>query len=355
MTRPIHALIHTEALVNNLLVVRQAAPAAKILAVIKADAYGHGLLRVAKALEEADGYAVLSVDEGLRLREAGFAQPIVILEGVFEEAELAEVSERQLTIVVHTQEQIAWLQRLWSPVRIDVLLKLNTGMNRLGFCANAFPAALAALRACNVVGRITLMTHFANADEPTGIDAQHAVFNALNGDYGLPVCLANSAAILRYPATHGDWVRPGIMLYGASPFADQSAAMLGLLPAMTLVSQIIAVQIVAAGAGVGYGASYVAERAMRVGVVACGYADGYPRHAGTGTPVLVAGQRTRLLGRVSMDMLHVDLSDIPQAGIGSTVTLWGQGLPVEEIARAAGTISYELLTARAARVPIISA
>lgn len=354
MARPIQALIHADALVNNLLVVRQAAPAAKILAVVKADAYGHGLLGAAQALQDADGFAVLSVEEGVRLREAGFAQSIVILEGVFEEAELAVASEQQLTLVVHTEQQVAWLQRLWSPVRIDVLLKLNTGMNRLGFSAQTFPAALAALQACTVVGKITLMTHFANADENIGIESQYTAFSNIAKPITLPCCLANSAAILRYPATHGDWVRPGIMLYGASPFADQSAAALGLLPAMTLVSQIIAVQSVSAGAGVGYGAAYIAERAMRVGIVACGYADGYPRHATTGTPVLVDGQRTRLLGRVSMDMLHVDLTDLAQAGIGSSVTLWGQGLPVEEVARAAGTISYELLTARAPRVPLIS-
>lgn len=352
MTRPLHALIHTDALINNLLVVRQAAPTAKILAVVKADAYGHGLLRVAHTLKEADGFAVLSIDEALRLREAGFAQTIVLLEGVFDEAELAVASQQQLTLVVHCAEQVAWLQRLWSPVRIDVLLKLNTGMHRLGFDAGAFPGALAALRACAVVGRITLMTHFSSADEADGIAAQHAIFQSLAAGWNLPQSLANSAALLRYPQCHGDWVRPGIMLYGASPFADQSAASLGLLPAMSLVSQIIAVQDVAAGAGVGYGPDYRAERALRIGVVACGYADGYPRSAPSGTAVLVDAQRTCLLGRVSMDMLQVDITDLPQAGVGSPVTLWGQGLAVEEIARAAGTISYELLTARAARVPL---
>ena len=353
MTRPIQAIVHLSALVNNLLVARQAAPTSKILAVIKANAYGHGLLRVAKALESSDGFAVLSLEEAVRLREAGFGQPILLLEGVFSEAEMAVVTEHRLMLVIHTQEQIAWLKHAWSPLRIDVFLKLNSGMNRLGFAPQDLPHALTSLQACPVLGRVTLMTHFATADEAPGVAAQWALFRSVNQAFALPATLANSAAILRYPETHADWVRPGIMLYGVSPFSELSAYELGLEPAMSLVSEVIAVQQLTAGARVGYGGLFTAENEMRVGVVACGYADGYPRHAPTGTPILVNGVRTRSLGRVSMDMLMVDLTPVPLAGVGSPVTLWGEGLPVEEVARAAGTISYELLCARAERVPLI--
>lgn len=353
MTRPIQAIVHPAALVNNLLVARQAAPTSKVMSVIKANGYGHGLLRVARALEESDGFAVLNIEEAVLLREAGFTQPILLLEGVFRPDELTVVSELGLSIVVHSQDQIQMLKRAWSPVRITVFLKLNTGMNRLGFAPDAFPAALAALQACAIVGTITLMTHFANADEAAGVFDQLARFKALTQDLGLTQTLANSAACLRYPETHGDWVRPGIMLYGASPFANQRAADLGLEPSMSLVSEIISIQNIKAGEQVGYGGTFSAERDMRIGIVACGYADGYPRHAPTDTPILVNGKRTRTLGRVSMDMLAVDLSEMPDAVVASSVTLWGQGLPVEEVARAAGTISYELLCARAERVPVV--
>ena len=355
MTRPIQAIVHLSALVNNLLVARQAAPHSKILAVIKANAYGHGLLRVAKALESSDGFAVLALDEAVRLREAGFEQPILLLEGVFAEAELAVVTEHRLSLVIHCAAQIEWLRHTWSPRRIDVFLKLNTGMNRLGFAAQELPQVLASLRSCPVLGKITLMTHFATADEGPGVAQQLGLFQSLNAELKLPASLANSAALLRYPASHAEWVRPGIMLYGASPFSDVSAVELGLEPAMSLVSEIIAVQQLSAGASVGYGNTFTADQAMRVGIVACGYADGYPRHAVTGTPILVGGERTRTLGRVSMDMLAVDLTALPNIGIGSPVTLWGEQLPVEEVARAAGTISYELLCARAERVSLIEA
>jgi len=245
------------------------------------------------------------------------------------------------------------LKRGWSPVRLSVFIKINTGMNRLGFAPDIFPAALAALQACAIVGQITLMTHFATADEALGVDDQLMRFNTLTHGFSLPRSLANSAACLRYPETHGDWVRPGIMLYGASPMASQRADDLGLQAAMSLVSEIIGVQNIKNGEPVGYGGTYRAESDMRIGIVACGYADGYPRHAATGTPILVMGQRTRTLGRVSMDMLVVDLSQVPNAGVGSPVTLWGEGMPVDEVAYAAGTISYELLCARAERVVVV--
>ncbi len=235
-----------------------------------------------------------------------------------------------------------------------MFLKLNTGMNRLGLTAAELRPALARLQASRNVGEITLMTHFACADDERGIAWQLERFEAATAGLDLPVSLANSAALLRYPHAARDWVRVGIMLYGASPFADESAAALGLEPAMTLESRLIATHTLAAGEAVGYGATFRAEGPMRIGVVACGYADGYPRHAATGTPVLVDGRRTRTLGRVSMDMLCVDLTDLPGAGIGSAVVLWGEGLPVEEVAAAAGTISYELLCALAPRVPVRS-
>jgi alanine racemase len=353
MARPLQARIQLSALSNNLSVARRCAPRSKIMAVVKANGYGHGLLRVARALAAADGFAVLTVEEALALREEGYAHPILLLEGCFGADELPHIAQHHLSMVVRSAEQIEMLTRFTGAAKVDVFLKCNSGMNRLGFSAGEFGAALTRLRACPSVGRITLMTHFATADDEAGISAQLAVFDGVSAGLEYPRSLANSAAILRYPEAHADWVRPGIMLYGASPFHGVSAQSLGLQPVMTLVSELIAVQHLQPGSVLGYGATFVADRHMRIGVVGCGYADGYPRHAPTGTPIMVAGQRTRTLGRASMDMLFADLSDIPQAGIGSPVTLWGEGMPVEEVAGAAGTISYELLCARATRVPVI--
>ena len=353
MARPLQARIRMAALSNNLAVARRCAPHSRTMAVIKANGYGHGLLRAARALAAADGFAVLTVEEAVALREEGYAHPILLLEGCFGADELPRIAQHRLSMVVHCSEQLDMLARFNGAAKVDVFLKLNSGMNRLGFGIGGFAAALNSARGCAAVGRISLMTHFATADEEAGIATQLAAFKDNTAGLEYPRSLANSAAILRYPEAHGDWVRPGIMLYGASPFAGEAALGMGLQPAMTLASEIIAVQHLRPGAALGYGAAFVADRAMRVGVVACGYADGYPRHATTGTPILVAGQRSRTLGRVSMDMLFADLSDIPGAGVGSAVTLWGAGLPVEEVASAAGTISYELLCARAARVPVI--
>jgi alanine racemase len=353
LMRPLQAQIDLSALKHNLGVARGYAPQARTIAVIKANGYGHGLLRVAHALETAEGYAVLNVGEAVALREAGFNQTILLLEGFFSADELPVLAEYRLASVIHCPEQIEMLEMAGLPVKIEVFFKLNSGMNRLGFRPAAFGAALQRLQAARAVGKITLMTHFACADEAQGISTQLACFDSLATGLDAPRCLANSAAILRYPEAHGDWVRPGIMLYGASPFADASAVSLDLKPVMNLTSAIIGLQELPAGEAVGYGATYRAEHATRVGIVACGYADGYPRHAPTGTPVLVNGVRSRILGRVSMDMLCVDLAGISGAGIGSPVTLWGKGLPVEEVAAVAGTISYELLSALAARVPVV--
>ena len=351
MSRPIQARIDLLALKNNLRVVQRAA-SSRVMAVIKANAYGHGLLRVAEALREVEGFALLDVRDAITLRDAGFRQTILLLEGFFTQDELPLIAEYELTTVIHSQQQLAWLDAYPRKNGLSVWLKVNTGMNRLGFMPAEVPAVMERLKSHRAVRDVTLMAHFAQADEAAGIATQLQVFNQLAAPYRVPRSLANSAAILRYPAAHGDWVRPGIMLYGSSPFADVSAQQLGLQPVMTLSSELISVRELRAGEAVGYGATFRADNTLRIGTVACGYADGYPRHAVTGTPILVNGQRTRILGRVSMDMLAVDLNNIPDAQAGSRVVLWGEGMPVDEVATAAGTISYELLCALAQRVPV---
>jgi len=351
MSRPLRSIIHLSALRHNLAVAKKYAPLSRIMAVIKANGYGHGMLRVARALEEADGFAVLTVQEGVALREAGFAQEILLLEGFFAAGELPLLVQYRLASVVHSPWQIDAL--LQTRPAIPLWLKANTGMNRLGFQPEDFTAALQRLRQAEA--DVTLMTHFACADEAGGISGQLFQFEQLTAHACLPCSMANSAALLGYPETCADWVRPGIMLYGASPLPHQDATELGLQPAMTLSSEIISTRNIRAGEAVGYGGTFKASSDMRIGTVACGYADGYPRHAPTGTPVLVNGRRSRVIGRVSMDMLNVDLSNILEAAIGSPVTLWGKGLPVEDVASAAGTISYELLCAVAQRVPMVEA
>jgi alanine racemase len=355
MPRPIQATIDLSALQHNFGMVRRHAPRASVFAVIKADAYGHGMLRAAHSLAGADGYALLELDAAVRLRDAGCAKRLALLEGVFEAAELQVAAEHDLTIVIHNAEQLRMLDAARSGASFDVLLKVNTGMNRLGFTPRAAIDAREKLKRHPAVKQLTLMTHFATADDARGVAWQMKVIDEIAAGQQLQRCLANSAAILRYPETHADWVRPGIMLYGCTPFADVSARALGLKPVMTLRSAIIAVQELQAGERIGYAGTFEATQPMRVGVVACGYADGYPRHALTGTPIVVGGQRTRTLGRVSMDMLCADLSAIPAARVGTPVTLWGEGLSADEVAAAAGTVSYELLCALAPRVPVIEA
>ena len=352
MPRPIRATISRAALAQNLALARRAAGDSRIWAVIKANAYGHGLLRAAAALAEADGYALLDIEEAIRLRLAGEKKPLLLLEGFFQPQDVPLLAEYALTPVIHNREQIEILQKSRPAAALDVYLKANSGMNRLGFVADGVRWAWNALKAHPRVRQVTLMTHFADADGPSGVRGQLERFEALVAGCNAPRSLANSAALLRYPETRADWVRPGIMLYGCSPFADRSAAELGLVPAMTLASEIIDVQSLQPGERVGYGFSYEAAAAMRIGVVACGYADGYPRHAPAGAPVLVEGRRTRIVGRVSMDMICVDLTGLPQAGVGTPVTLWGEGLSADEVAAAAGTLSYELLCALAPRVPV---
>lgn len=353
--RPLFATIHAAALKHNLAVARRHAPASKVMAVIKANAYGHGLLRAAAALDGADGFGLVELDAAVALREAGFHQRIVLLEGFFEPSELPVLVRHGLATVVHSLEQLAALDSLPRGAKLDVLLKMNTGMNRLGFDAGDYSAALERLRRNPGVAAVTLMTHFANADDERGVAWQLERLRRLPVGNSLPPSLANSAAILRYPETHAGWVRPGIMLYGCSPFPGQTGGAADLRSAMTLESRIIATQQLEAGDTVGYGGAFRAERAMRIGVVACGYADGYPRHAPGGTPVGVAGRMSGTIGRVSMDLLCVDLTDIPEARVGSRVVLWGEDVAIERVAEAAGTVGYQLMCGVTPRVRIVEA
>lgn len=370
MPRPIQATIHLDALRNNLRAVRAASGDAKVWAVVKANAYGHGIERVFESLRAADGFALLDLAEAERVRHLGWRGPILLLEGVFEARDLELCSRLDLWHTVHCDEQIDMLSRHKTHAPHRVFLKMNSGMNRLGFAPECYRAAWARLNALPQVDEITLMTHFSDADGPRGVAEQMACFARASRDLPGERSLSNSAATLRHthpPATGpgaahahvaSDWVRAGIALYGSAPdFPEHDVAHWQLQPTMTLAAKIIAAYAINTGATVGYGSSFQAPEPMRIGVVACGYADGYPRICPTGTPVLVDGQRSRTLGRVSMDMLTVDLSALPQTGIGSTVTLWGRAapdkvLPIDEVAIHAQTIGYELMCGLAARVPV---
>ena len=356
--RPILATVSLNALRHNLAAVRKFAPHSKTMAVVKANGYGHGLINVAHGLSAADGFAVLGINEAIELRDAGFQQTILLLEGVFGAQELNVASNLGLNVVIHSQPQLEMLESAHLVKPMHVHLKMNSGMNRLGFQPEAFVQALERLKACKNVADITLMTHFATADDETGIEKPLGLFKTITQGLNLPVSLANSATILRHPDAHTDWVRPGIMLYGASPVGDTAAVAYGLMPAMQFTSEIIGVQEVKAGETVGYGNRFTATQPTRVGIVACGYADGYPRHAGLvsnyqgGAPIAVAGKLTTTLGRVSMDMLFCDLTNIPEADIGASVELWGNQVPVDAVAAASDTVGYELLCAVAPRVPM---
>ena len=358
MPRPIRATISAAALAHNLAIAREHAGASKIWAVVKANAYGHGTLRAAQALRDADGFAMVDFVDALRLRNAGIDKPILMLNGFYKTEDIELLLRHRLTPVIHSIEQVEMLEKAANAEmrdgKLDVYLKVNSGMNRLGFAVDNVRLAWNALEGNPGIASVTLMTHFADADGDNGIAAQLQWFNELTQPFDAPRSLANSAALLRFPQeTSADWVRPGIMLYGCSPFTFKTAADIGLKPVMTLTAEIVGVQHLQAGERVGYGQGYEAAQEMTIGVVACGYADGYPRHAPSGTPVLVAGQRTATVGRVSMDMMCVDISDIPEAYVGTPVTLWGEGLPCDEVAQAAGTVSYELLCALAPRVPVV--
>jgi len=360
MPRPISAVIDLNALRRNLAVAREHANGRFVWAVVKADAYGHGLLRAVRAFADADGIALLDLVEARRAREAGWSKPILLLEGCFEPGDLTLVHELGLTPVVHHEEQITLLELDRNPRPIDVYLKFNTGMNRLGFdIRGAGAGAYRRLKNCSNVRQLTLMTHFANADRaspatgPGEVTEQLAALNTIARDWPEPRSFANSAALFLRPEVEGHSVRPGIALYGASTDESHSAAALGVKPAMTLQSKLISVQTLATGEAVGYGTRFTATRSMRVGVVACGYADGYPRSAPDGTPVLVDGVRVPIAGRVSMDMITVDLTATPKANVGSEVELWGRRIAIDEVANLCGTVGYELMCALAPRVPVI--
>jgi alanine racemase len=355
MPRPIQATISATALRHNYWMAKRAAPRSKVFAVVKANGYGHGIERVGRAIPDADGFATLEIEGAVALRERSVMAPILLLEGFFAPAELRTIASSGLATVVHHDEQLRMLEADKPQRLLDVWLKVNTGMNRLGFRVEALRGALERLRATGVARSITLMTHFAVSEAPDGIAEAMRRFDAVTQGLSLPRSLANTAAIFAHPASHADAVRLGIGLYGATPFADRSAAGLGLKPAMTLSSKLIAIQQLEPGDCIGYGGTFRCDKPMRVGVVACGYADGYPRHAPTGTPVRVAGVRVKTVGRVSMDMLTVDLTAVPEARLGSPVVLWGEGMPVDDVATPAGTVGYELLCAVAPRVPMTEA
>jgi len=361
MPRPIQAFIHTDALRHNLARSRAAAGDARVWAVVKANAYGHGIERVFEGLRGTDGFALLDLDEAQRVRDLGWRGPVLLLEGVFEARDLELCSRLDVWHTIHCEAQIDMLSRHKTQVPHRVFLKMNSGMNRLGFAPAAFRSAWARLNQMPQVDEISFMTHFSDADGPKGIAAQMQVFLDATADLPGERSTCNSAALLRHAGqdlVRADWVRPGIALYGSSPdFDARSIADWDLQPTQSLRSRLIGVQTLQAGDTVGYGSTFTATAPLRIGIAACGYADGYPRHAPTGTPILVDGVRTRTLGRVSMDMVAVDLTPCPSAGFGSEVTLWGRAsqgawLPIDEVAQAAGTVGYELMCALAPRVSV---
>lgn len=358
MSRSAWVEINTSALRHNLKRVRELAPRSRVVAIIKANGYGHGIERVARVLRGTDAFGVASIDEAQQLRASGVTQPIVVLGGIYAGDELRIARREALDIVVHSSEQTELLRAATAdgdaPVR--VWIKLDTGMHRLGFAPLDAHAAIRCAHDCAAVTRNpVLMSHLACADEPASpvTEQQRVQFEAFTSGYPFERSLANSAAILAWPQTHYDWVRPGIMLYGITPFADRTGTQEGLTPVMTARSNLIAVKRLARGDAVGYGSSWTCPEDMPVGVIAFGYGDGYPRHAPPGTPVLVNGTRVPLIGRVSMDMITVDLRTQPGVRVGDAVVLWGQGLPVEEIARAAQTIPYELVCGITPRVRVV--
>jgi alanine racemase len=354
VTPLVSASIDTGALRHNLQIVRRRAPRSRIMAVIKANAYGHGLIAVARALDSADAFAVARVDEGLALRDAGIKGAIVLLEGVFDQAQLDAAAAADFELVVHTPEQIELLRNASPAQRFKVWLKLDSGMNRLGFKQPEFASAHVALSALPALrGPVNLFTHLASADVPgaaTTEDQLNAFASATQGFSG-ECCIENSAAIFAFPKSQADWVRPGLLLYGASPFAGSIGADYGLRPVMTLHSHVIATKPISVGEHVGYGGDWIAARPTRLAIAAVGYGDGYPRSIPSGAPVLINGERAELAGRVSMDMIAVDITDLKAAvKLGDPVVLWGAGLPVEEVAVWAQTIPYELLCGISQRV-----
>ncbi|CNI87188.1 catabolic alanine racemase DadX [Yersinia mollaretii] len=353
MPRPIAATLHLSALRHNLSLIRRHAGSAKVWSVVKANAYGHGLARIWQGLDATDGFALLDLNEAILLREQGWQGPILLLEGFFQPQDLALLDHYRLTTTVHSDWQLEAINAARLSAPLNIYLKLNSGMNRLGFPVGQAEAVWQWANSLSNVGEVTLMSHFANADNHIGASEQFLRIQQASGHIPAARSFANSAAILRNPETHYDWVRPGIILYGASPSGDiADIAGIGLRPVMQLQSEIIAIQALSAGHQVGYGSRYSASGSQRIGVVACGYADGYPRLAPSGTPIRVDGILTQTVGAISMDMLTVDLTPCPQARVGSQVEIWGETLPIDNVAAAAGTVGYELMCALAARVPV---
>lgn len=353
--RLIRARIDSAALRANLRAIRSHAPNARVMAVVKANAYGHGLVSTAQALADADAFAVARLEEGVALREAGLKRRIVLLEGVFSASQLIEAARLELDLVVHQEQQIGLLENFHGSQRLALWLKVDTGMNRLGFRPEQFHSAWQRLQQLHVPpAQLRVLTHLASADEEDGerTTEQLARFKPLVASMDVELSIANSAAILTRPDTHGAWVRPGLALYGVSPVAGRLGSEFGLRPAMTLESTVIAVRDVLEGERVGYAGAWRAARASRVAIIAAGYGDGLLRSFPNGAPVLIGSQRAPLVGRVSMDMIAVDVTDLPPVNVGDRVELWGPTLPVEELAAAAGTIPYELVCAVSQRVPI---
>ncbi|MCX7203711.1 MAG: alanine racemase [Burkholderiales bacterium] len=351
MSRPIAAYISVAAMAANLQQVRARAASSRIWAVIKANAYGHGLASACEGFADADGLALIEFDHAARLRALGWNGPLLMLEGAFDAEDVRSAAHLNAALVVHSHHQVRWITAYRGPP-LDLWIKVDTGMNRLGFATNELAAVYATLKPLSTVSRLSMMTHFADAEREGGTDRPLERFDQAAAGLQGWQSLANSGAVLCAPQTHRDWVRPGIMLYGATPMEHHSAADLGLRATMSLRSELIAVRQVQAGDGVGYGSTFVADRSMRLGIVACGYADGYPRRAPTGTPIEVDGVRTRTVGRVSMDMITVDLEPVPQAQVGASVELWGDRVPIDLVAAHAGTIGYELMCGLAPRVPV---
>ncbi|MBS0288505.1 MAG: alanine racemase [Proteobacteria bacterium] len=356
MARHVLAQVSLNALQHNLKQVRHLAPQSKIIAMVKANAYGHGLTRVAKALSECDALGVACIDEAIKIRQTGVQTDIVLMEGIFRPDELAQVQQYHFTLVVHHWQQIQAIQQYGSSQeKFKVWLKVNTGMNRLGFSQNEFDEAWQLLQSLPNVQLIGFMTHFVQAEEkdnPLTLE-QYNRFKEIIGERQGAQCLANSAAIIAWKKTHADWVRPGLMLYGVSPFPDSVGKDFNLIPAMSLYSEIIAVRNVGPGEKVGYGGLWESKKKIsKVGIVAIGYGDGYPWHAKNGTPVLINDQIASTVGRVSMDMLAVDLTAVEHVDVGAQVMLWGKALPIEIVARHAGTIPYELLCRFTERVTV---
>lgn len=353
MTTVIRAIVDTAALRANLARVRSVAPRSRVLAIIKANGYGHGILHVARALAGADGFGVARLEEGIALRGAGFAQRIVLLEGVFDATQLARAAGHDFDLVVHSPEQVALLEHWQGAHAFRVWVKVDSGMHRLGFRPEDFAAAVGRLRACPGARQpLNFMTHLANADARDVVVTEHQLdlFSRLTAGEPGERSMANSAGVFGFGSARGDWVRPGLALYGASPFTDTDAVSLGLVPAMSLVTRIIALKRVVAGEAVGYGGTWRAPREALLAIAAAGYGDGYPRNAANGTIVLVNGAAARVAGRVSMDMMAIDVTDLPRPAVGDPVLLWGPGAPVECAAAGAGTIAYELLCGVSQRV-----